>query len=300
MIAPHIIERARSIRIEDEVAKRGIKLKGGIDQRGPCPVCGGTDRFSINLGKQCFNCRGCGIGGDVIAMVQHIDGCTFAESVEILTGDDLRPQSALSANKQTSNTYEADQHRKAAWLWSQRKPITGSIAERYLRSRCITCLPATLGFLPSLKPEHHPTLIAAFAVVDEPEPGVCGKPQNVSAVHLTLLKADGGGKAEVEPNKIIIGSPRGLPIILAPPNDLMGLAITEGIEDALTAHQATGLGVWAAGSAGFMPKLAGAVPNFIAAVTIFGHPDEAGQDGARRLAVALRKRGVEVTVEGLP
>jgi hypothetical protein len=39
------------------------------------------------------------------------------------------------------------------------------------------------------------------------------------------------------------------PIVLAPPNDLLGSSITEGIEDALTMHEATGLGTWAAGSA---------------------------------------------------
>jgi hypothetical protein len=40
---------ARSIRIEDETAKRGIKLRGGVDRCGPCPQCGGFDRFSINV-----------------------------------------------------------------------------------------------------------------------------------------------------------------------------------------------------------------------------------------------------------
>ena len=43
-------------------------LKGrGADRCGPCPVCGGTDRFSINIRKQVFRCRVCNIGGDVIA-----------------------------------------------------------------------------------------------------------------------------------------------------------------------------------------------------------------------------------------
>jgi hypothetical protein len=160
-------------------------------------------------------------------------------------------------------------------------------------------LQATLGFLPPLKPEHHPALIAAFAVVDEPEPGLLGAPQNVGAVHLTLLKPDGSGKVDVKPNKLTIGSPLGLPIILAPPNDLLGLAITEGIEDALTAHQALGLGAWAAGSGSFMPALAGTVPDYIEAVTIFAHPDQTGRDGAHRLAQALDERGIEVLIEGL-
>jgi putative DNA primase/helicase len=134
-----------------------------------------------------------------------------------------------------------------------------------------------------------------------------GNPRNVSSVHLTLLRRDGSGKAELETPKLTIGSPtikvgdemRGLPIVLAPPNDLLGLAITEGIEDALSVYVATGLGAWAAGSASFMPKLADTVPDYIEAVTIWAHPDPAGQKGARQLAQALLDRGIEVSVEGL-
>ena len=34
-------------RIEDEVARRSIKLNGrGAERYGPCPVCGGTDRLA--------------------------------------------------------------------------------------------------------------------------------------------------------------------------------------------------------------------------------------------------------------
>ena len=45
MIAEHIIERARAIRLENEIARRSILLKGKTDQSGPCPVCGGRDPF---------------------------------------------------------------------------------------------------------------------------------------------------------------------------------------------------------------------------------------------------------------
>ena len=41
------------------------------------------------------------------------------------------------------------------------------------------------------------------------------------------------------------------------------LAITEGIEDRLTVHEATGLGAWAAGSASRMPALAYVLPGYI-------------------------------------
>jgi hypothetical protein len=213
---------------------------------------------------------------------------------------DPTPHKTAPEPAKGSTEYDRRQHEKAAWLWAKRRPITGTIAEKYLRARRIICpLPPTLAFLLPLKPEHHPAMIAAFAIPDEPEPGILGKPRDVASVHLTLLKPDGTDKADTKPDKIFIGSPAGLPVVVAPPNDLMGLAITEGIEDALTAHQATGFGAWAAGAAGFMPKLADVVPNYIEAMTIFTHSDKAGRDNAHRLAAALRNRGIEVTMEGL-
>ena len=82
-----LIERARVIRIEDEVARRNIELCGrGADRCGPCPVCGGDDRFSVHSGKQVFNCRGCNVGGDIIALVQHLDGVDVKTAVYTLTG----------------------------------------------------------------------------------------------------------------------------------------------------------------------------------------------------------------------
>jgi hypothetical protein len=242
-------------------------------------------------------------------MVHCWGGCTARDVYRALRrkGVNVERGDAETKPAKGSSEHRRRQAEKAAWLWSKRRPITGSIAERYLREArgYSGILPPTLGFLPPLKPEHHPALIAAFALVDEPEPGILGKPQHVTAIHLTLLKPDGSGKAEIETPKLTIGSPLGKPIVLAPPNDLLGLGITEGIEDALTVHQAMGFGAWAAGSAPFMPALADTVPDYIEAVTIYAHPDN-GQRFARELANALRRRKpragerpIEVTVEGL-
>jgi phage/plasmid primase-like uncharacterized protein len=87
MIAADVLDTARFVRIEDELSRRGIKLSAGIAERcGPCPVCGGKDRFAINVKKQFWNCRGCAHGGDVIELVRHLDGLSFGEAVRLLTG----------------------------------------------------------------------------------------------------------------------------------------------------------------------------------------------------------------------
>jgi hypothetical protein len=303
MIDADHIERARSVRLEDEIARRGIKLKrAGTELVGPCAVCGGTDRFGINIRKQIFNCRGCGAKGDVIALVQHLDGCDFATAIETLVGNTVRPAPRPAPTTRRDDGSEDKQREsKASWIWSQRKPITEDTPPwLYLRKRGYTGpIPTTLGYLPARDP-HPAAMISAFGMADEPEPGILAAPKGVRGVHLTRLTAEGDKAPNADGKaKIMLGVCKGAPIVISPPNDLLGMAVTEGIEDGLSVYQATGLGVWAAGAAGFMPALAPLVPDYIEVVTIFAHDDEAGQCGALDLARALNTRGVEVFVDGV-
>lgn len=85
--------------------------------------------------------------------------------------------------------------------------------------------------------------MAAFGIPEEIEPGVLHiRDETVVGVHLTRLQADGYGKAGTAADKIMIGRSIGMPIVLAPTNDTLGLAVVEGIEDALSIFEATGLG----------------------------------------------------------
>ena len=242
-------------------------------------------------------------------MIERCCGGDFAAAAafaaDIVGGAEIEVP-VRAAQAKAPQDREREQRRKAAYLWSRRQPISGSIAERYLRDvRRVMCpLPPTLGYLVPSKPEHHPALISAFSLIDEPEPGMLAAPRNVQSVHLTLLHPDGSGKADTNPNKLMIGSPGSAPIVLAPANDLLALAITEGIEDALTAHEATGLGAWAAGSAGRMPGLADVIPDHIECVMIYAHvddKDEAGRKHANALAAKLmnRRNVPQVSIEGV-
>jgi hypothetical protein len=116
---------------------------------------------------------------------------------------------------------------RARWIWRQRQPITGSLAERYLMARGLNGpFPTTLGFLPA-RDGYPPTLIAALGLPTEPEPGVLAIADDaVRSVHLIRLKNDGSGKSDDEPNKITVGrGALGSPIVVAPPNDPLGIAI---------------------------------------------------------------------------
>ena len=79
--------RAQAADILAEAQARGAVLKRtGHEWVGPCPTCGGRDRFGVNTAKRIFNCRGA-CGGDVIEMVMHLDGVSFMQACEALTGE---------------------------------------------------------------------------------------------------------------------------------------------------------------------------------------------------------------------
>jgi hypothetical protein len=194
-----------------------------------------------------------------------------------------QPQHTLVAQ------HDIDRVAKAQHLWGCRAKDT-TMVERYLAARGYTGpLPNPIGFLPP-GVYRHPAMIAKFGFGDD-----------VRGVHLTFLNAAGTDKADCfGTKKITLGKFIGWPIVLAEPTDMLGLCIAEGIETALSAHMATGLGAWAAGSAVFLPYLADAVPGCVEAVTICADEDAsgAGQRGADELARSLISRGFEVYVEG--
>ena len=75
--------------ITDVVARFGLRLKRqGRELVGPCPVCGGNDRFAVHPTKGVWNCRHCVRGGDAIALLRHVEGCSFREAVAALGGVD--------------------------------------------------------------------------------------------------------------------------------------------------------------------------------------------------------------------
>jgi Toprim domain len=116
---------------------------------------------------------------------------------------------------------------------------------------------------------------------------------DVRGIHITRLRDDGIGKAGTDADKVMVGMSIFSPIVVASPNDLLGLAIAEGIEDALTVHEATGLGAWAAGSASRLAALADAVPTYIECITIAADDDEAGRRHASALRERLTARGIK-------
>jgi hypothetical protein len=260
----------------------------------PCPLCGpfkspGGQRrdvlriWRVEPGFAGYHCARCGEHGYVRDR--------YAPEPDPVSLAKARAEAA-----ERDRVHKADRLAKARWLWSQRKPIAGTIAERYLgEARGITCpLPATLGFLPA-HGDYPPAVIAAFGMAHEVEPGVIAITDDaVCGIHLTRLLHDGSDRERGDKAKIMIGPSIGSPLVLAPPGDMAGLAITEGIEDALTIHEVTGLGAWAAGCASRLLALDDAIPDYIECVTAVVDDDPDGHRHSAALADRIRARGIEV------
>jgi hypothetical protein len=139
------IERARAVPIENEIARRGIKLRGNLERVGPCPRYGGTDRFGINVRKQAWHCRGCNptdIAGDVIGLVMLLDGRSFRQGVELLA-DDASPHLVAAASEQRRRDDADSAVRIASALrwWGEAGPIKGTATTYLKNTREIAGLP---------------------------------------------------------------------------------------------------------------------------------------------------------------
>ena len=105
-----LIEQARRTPIESVIEAHGIKLRGATDRCGPCPRCGGDDRFSINVRKQVFLCRGCGAKGGVVDLTMFLDDCDFRTAIETLVGEKIgrpRPRQAAREEGPSGSGYGA-------------------------------------------------------------------------------------------------------------------------------------------------------------------------------------------------
>ena len=191
-----------------------------------------------------------------------------------------------------------NKERKRRWVNALRhrgERAKGTVVEGYLTdTRRLKNPPLdALRYLPpGLAGQPYPAMLAAFGLPDEPEPGKL-RLDEAHGIHLTFL--DGIKKAPITQKKIMHGTCKGLPIVLAPPNDGLALCIGEGIETTTRLNERLNVGAWAAGSAPFLPALANVVPDYIECVHIAVDADEAGagERHATELAEQLSERGID-------
>ena len=197
------------------------------------------------------------------------------------------PREARPREPDRSNSPEA-----ARRLFTRARPITGTLAETYLRARGIT---AALDELWSLR--FHPACYYRESDDDEPQrwPALLAAITNVdgtiTALHRIWLDRDGRSKAPVGDPRRSLGRQLGGGVRLGLIGDV--LAVGEGIETVLSLRSALPR----------MPVLAGLSANHLAALElpdgvrrlyVARDNDPAGRQAETRLRVRLQGRDVKV------
>jgi phage/plasmid primase-like uncharacterized protein len=303
------VRQAASGRWRQTLMAVGIGAQFLYGKHGPCPGCGGRDRFRFDDldGRGTFFCSRGGdpLSGDGFALLEHVQGCSFLAAVDIVAGVmGIERRAASNAAKQRHPTGPnigwgvSDGHGKpkrrydayAADLFGEAIGIKASnVGGRYLLARnCV--LPPEEGDL-RLHPElKHPlTGYVGPALLARVTDALTGEP---ISLHRTWIASD--GTKPTDPARMLLGGYRKSGgVIRLWPDDAVthGLGIAEGIETALSlAHGFKP--VWAcidAGNVKALPILEG-----VTALTIAVDHDQAGREAAAACADRWNASGREV------
>lgn len=200
-----------------------------------------------------------------------------------------KPQRRLVECK--PNRDDAQRTAKAMAIWQGATHAVGTLVESYFVSRGIHLSPPeSVRFHAGLKHPSGGLWPAMAALVTN---GIDGTP---IAVHRTFLARDGGGKAAVDPQKMMFGPCRGGAVRLAGPGEV--LMVGEGIETCLAAMQATGHPAWAALSTSGLRTLD--LPKDVQNVIVLADGDDAGEAAARDCALRWKYQGRRVRIAHPP
>lgn len=217
-------------------------------------------------------------------------GCETFQVIALLKARGLWEETREhSPGKPTVQILHAS-HVGALKLWREANPASNTVVQLYLRRRGISMsVPDTLRFHRGLRHRSgtsHPAMIALVTHA------ITGAPM---AIHRTYLD-QAGDKAQVEPNKMMLGPTAGGIVRFGAGDD--GLLIGEGIETTLSGMQATGRPGWASLSTSGMKALV--LPDRVREVTILADGDAPGIKAAREATSRWTKCGVRVRIAKAP
>jgi putative DNA primase/helicase len=284
------IEQARG-RWRDIHAILGVPAQFLKNKHGPCPMCGGRDRYRYDDkdGSGSYYCNQCGAGAGITLLMRlnKWDFQTACQKVDEVIG---RARHNPVAPKQ-SNEKRAAEIQKI--LKEATKP---EIVREYLTGRGLSTVPTMLRGHPSLlHVDEDNRRTGSFPCVVAPITGPDGRLQSAHRIYL----------ADVKPKKKLmapIETVSGAAARLFPAGEALG--VSEGIETAIAAHELFNIPVWAAitatGIEQFVP------PPGIKRLFVFADNDAnfQGQKSAyalaHRLSVAQERATAHIEVQVPP
>ncbi|MDR0477681.1 MAG: toprim domain-containing protein [Desulfobulbaceae bacterium] len=129
---------------------RHVSNSKGGEYHGPCPVCGGNDRFHVwpdqpggaaaqEAGQTgTWWCRRCDKGGDIIALVMAIDGCDFKTACRRLQIESKAPAPRRLTPLKKKTEWQPQTWPLPALIWRKQ---AGRLAEK-AHQAILNCQPA--------------------------------------------------------------------------------------------------------------------------------------------------------------
>jgi putative DNA primase/helicase len=269
------------------------------NKHGPCPNCGGKDRYRFDnkRGHGNFYCNGCG-PGDGFALLQRVHGWDFRTARErVMQAAHLHEERPLPAIPSAPPTDVAGPPARVFRLRRESCPVLECRdAVEYLGSRNLWPLPDDCSLRAHVSAEYFDggRRIGRYAALIGEVRDIAGE---IVTAHITYL--EGGRKlAAHEPRKILspMNGREGCAVRLTP---ITGdtLAIGEGIETCLAAAQVHGLPVWAALNTSMLAKFT--PPAGVKRLVIMADNDVPGLQAAAALMQRLQGR-VELEMRAPP
>jgi putative DNA primase/helicase len=266
----------------------GISPRYLRNRHGPCPVCGGKDRFRFDdrNGSGSFFCNQCGPGAGIMLLrrFRGWDYATACREIDAVVG--TAPPAAPARRAQAPKKNEAALRAALDRVLAEAR--TPGLVQAYLEGRGLHIVPAILRGHRRLAYLDDGRFMGLFPAMVAP---VIGPDDSLQSVHRTYL-ADLPTRKKLMP---AVATVSGAAVRLFDPTTELGIA--EGIETAIAAHELFGVPVWAAISAGgvetFVP------PETVRKLRIYTDHDLAGIKAAGILAGRL-KIEVEIAIPPTP
>jgi putative DNA primase/helicase len=259
----------------------------GDSFRARCPVHAGSSQSLVVTerdGRVLLHCHAGCATGDILAALGLELRDLFADAARVSPG--IRPVARAHAPPPPDPQKVA----LALRLWAERRPLRGSIAERYLQGRGLGLPPpdGDLAFHPDVRAcgIHGPAMIGRVSRATDAG--------HTLGLHLTALHAE--GERVVRGERRYLAAKAGGVIRLHPDECVTyGLAVGEGIESTLALHDMTRVPAWAAMDAGNLARLPVLAGIDHLHVGVDRDPSGTGQRAAIEIMTRWRAAGIDCT-----